>query len=234
MERSLFLALARQALSTVARFPRILGTKDNVSIADIPSTRVEDSGRPAAQAAVTMSAPDALLAVPVVSEGTQKAKRFRRTPEEIRLGLSIYDAQAARQAAATGHGVLAAVVDRKGVELKAKRFRRTQEELRLGLSIEEAAKRRGVTVPAKTQKFHVEKVQPAKRPASDDLMSTLPQHIQTRAAAVSRYRARGGKAVLTAETLDQIEGFVAAGKIKVCPPCTDSDGYDHLNQRGAK
>ena len=44
----------------------------------------------------------------------------------------------------------------------------------------------------------------------------------------------GGKAVLTPDTLDQITAFTAAGRVKVCPPFTDSDGYNHLTGQEAK
>jgi hypothetical protein len=48
---------------------------------------------------------------------------------------------------------------------------------------------------------------------------------------VSRYRSNGGKGLITAEMLDQIQAAVAAGKVTKCPPCVDSDGYDHLHQK---
>jgi hypothetical protein len=174
---------------------------------------------------------------PVVSNVSQRKKRFRRTSEEMRLGLSIYEAMAGRQNK-LGHGVVGAIVSRKRVEFKAKRFRRTQEELRLGLSIEEAAKRRGVAAPApkpmvEAKSTRIVERKPAKR-GSVDLFQTLTPEIQARANAVSRYRARGGKAVLTAETLDMIEKAVAAGRVRVCPPFIDSDGFNHLTGQEAK
>jgi hypothetical protein len=67
-----------------------------------------------------------------------------------------------------------------------------------------------------------------------DLLETLPTKIQVRANAVRRYRMDRGKAVLTSDTLDQITAFAAVGKIKVCPPFTDSDGYKHLTGQEAK
>jgi hypothetical protein len=158
----------------------------------------------------------------------------------MRLGLTIYEAMARRNkaAAAEGHGVLVATVSSKGVEIKTKRSRRTREELRLGLSIEEAAARRGVEVPGRQPQVAAKKttiIEPksAKR-GSIDLFKTLSPEIQTRANAVSRYRDRGGRAAITAETLDQIEAAVAAGKVTKCPPCIDSDGFNHLTGQEAK
>jgi hypothetical protein len=107
-------------------------------------------------------------------------KRFRRTAEEIFLGLDQENAKTFRAGTLTvatnlalvgerqvnatlpeskvgdgkalSHGIEVATVTKNGVEFKTKRFRRTREELRLGLSIEEAAKRRGTRLPAKPAK----------------------------------------------------------------------------------
>jgi hypothetical protein len=136
------------------------------------------------------------------------------------------------------HGIEVATVTKDGVEFaaKAKRFRRTREELRLGLSIEEAAKRRGTVLPAKpaTPKIYVERKPAPARNTSLDLITTLDPKIQVRARAVSRYRSNGGKGLITPEMLDQIQQALAAGKVTKCPPCTDSDGYNHLTQQETK
>jgi hypothetical protein len=231
----LLVDLARQFWSSVSRLTRISGASNKVGNVDLVATRVEDSGPLTAQPISAMADVEATADTPVVSSATQRQKRFRRTSEEMRLGLSIYEAMAARQNK-LGHGVVGAIVSRKGVEFKAKRFRRTQEELRLGLSIEEATRRRAA--PGRQEKVEAKATtiiepKPAKR-GSVDLFHTLTPQIQARANAVSRYRARGGKAVLTAETLDMIEKAVSAGRVKVCPPFIDSDGFNHLTGQEAK
>ena len=116
---------------------------------------------------------------------------------------------------------------------KAKRFKRTQQEIEAGLSIGQAAALRGTALPKAPKKhaFVERKAAPAK-PA--DLIETLPPKIQARARAVSRYRSSGGKGVIPPGLFDQIEKAVASGKVTKCPPCTDSDGYNHLTQQEAK
>jgi len=157
-------------------------------------------------------------------------KRFRRTKEEIRLGLSTEQAQAMRsptnkKGKSPKHG-------KRGKD-KAKRFKRTQQEIDAGLSIGQAAALRGTALP-KASKKHVfveRKAAPAK---PTDLIETLSPKIQARARAVTRYRSSGGKGVIPPGLFDQIEKAVASGKVTKCPPCTDSDGYNHLTQQEAK
>ncbi|MDB5610690.1 MAG: hypothetical protein JWP25_7590 [Bradyrhizobium sp.] len=156
--------------------------------------------------------------------------RFRRTNEEIRLGLSIEQAQAMRspktaKGKSPTHG-------KRGKD-KAKRLKRTQQEIEAGLSIGQAAALRGTVLP-KASKMHAfveRKAAPAK---PTDLIETLTPKIQARARAVTRYRSSGGKGVIPPDLFDQIEKAVAAGKVTRCPPCTDSDGYNHLTQQEAK
>lgn len=104
-----------------------------------------------------------------------------------------------------------------------KRFRRTAKEIKLGLSKEEAAIHRQ-RYRSEPPKLNLDKT------AVEQLEATLSPKIQARARAVHRYRAAGGKAVLTPDTLDKIEQFIASGKVTKCPPGMDSDGYDHFNQ----
>lgn len=173
---------------------------------------------------------------------SQAKVRFKRNSEEIRLGLTIEQAKALRE-----KKTVESVKEKRPAgrprkpesapnpEKKSVRFRRTMEEIRLGLTREEAAAHRGVTLPerkveAPAKKMVVSKEQPAK-PVVTDLIDTLSPKTRARARAVQRYRLGGGKAVLTAETLDQIEMFARNGKVKVCPPCTDSDGYNYLTQQ---
>ena len=133
-----------------------------------------------------------------------------------------------------------------------KRFRRSREELRLGLTIEQAMAQRtpkpkkSIGRPKKAaepkpacvalplRKATGIKVAegrigtPISRANSSDLIETLPARTQVRARAVQRYRLGGGKSVLKADTLDLIEKAMAAGKVTVCPPFIDSDGFNHL------
>jgi len=191
-------------------------------------------------------------------------KRFRRTAEEIFLGLDQENAKSFRagtlnvatnlalvgerqvnatlpeskivEGKALTHSIEVATVTKSGFEFKTKRFRRTREELRLGLSIEEAAKRRGTPLPAQPAKpkVFVERKPAPVRNTSLDLITTLDPRVQARARAVSRYRSNGGKGLITPEMLDQIQQALAAGKVTKCPPCTDSDGYNHLTQQETK
>jgi hypothetical protein len=188
--------------------------------------------------------PDAELGTQVADEGTQASriaaadqknidhasvKRFRRTKEEIRRGLSTEQAQAMRSPTKKNgkspkHG-------KRGKD-KAKRFKRTQQEIEDGLSIGQAAALRGTALPASKKRAFVERKAAPAKPA--DLIETLPPKIQARARAVSRYRSSGGKGVIPSDLFDKIEKAVAAGKVTHCPPCTDSDGYNHLTQQEAK
>ncbi|MEY9575932.1 hypothetical protein ABIE88_003508 [Bradyrhizobium diazoefficiens] len=167
-----------------------------------------------------IAAADVLPAATGTSErGDNKThKRFRRTKEEIRLGLSREQAMAKRGVRAKVSVTEPAIIMPDG-----KRFRRTAKEIELGLSKEEAAihRQRYCSEPPK---LNLDKT------AVEQLEATLSPKIQARARAVHRYRAAGGKAVLTPDTLDQIEQFIASGKVTKCPTGMDSDGYDHFNQ----
>ncbi len=148
---------------------------------------------------------------------------FRRTNREIELGLT------KEQCIELRAGAPPAKVVKVKIK-KAKRFRRTAEEIRLDLTIAQAAAARGVVIPKK--KHHV--LKPVAVPAVvgqtvvDTLMEALPPRTQARARAVQRYRMGGGKAVLTKDTLDQIEMFTKTGRVKKLPPCVDSTGFNHL------
>jgi hypothetical protein len=83
-------------------------------------------------------------------------KRFRRSKEEIRLGLSVEQSIALRESRAAekvkkkiGRPKKDPASKPKIEPVKAKRFRRTLEEMRLGLSIEQAAAKRGVALSEK-------------------------------------------------------------------------------------
>ncbi|MGX9944820.1 hypothetical protein ACTG4Q_20360 [Bradyrhizobium denitrificans] len=173
----------------------------------------------------------------------QRAKRFKRTKDEIRLGLTAEQAMAARVAPETQRPKTKTVVEAKPVqapkrdENKAARFRRTKEEIRLGLSIEEAAARRKAQTEPRQPPSAPKRYEPRPKPApktTGDLIETLSPRIQVRARAVSRFRASGHKGLISAAMLDAVERAVAAGQVTRCPPCVDSDGYDHLNQREGK
>jgi len=118
-------------------------------------------------------------------------------------------------------------------EDKAKRFRRTKQEIDAGLSIDQAAALRGAALPkASPKRAFVERKAPESKPA--DLIETLSPKIQVRARAVSRYRFNGGKGVITPDMLDKVEKAVSAGKVTRCPPCTDSEGINHLTGQEVK
>ncbi|MCA1379353.1 hypothetical protein I6F34_00765 [Bradyrhizobium sp. BRP05] len=170
-----------------------------------------------------VAAADVLPAVKVTTESGENktGKRFRRTNEEIRLGLSREQAMAKR-----GIKAKVSITEPKAptvVMPEGKRFRRTAKEIELGLTKEEAVlhRQRYRSAPPKLD---------LDKTAVEQLEATLPPKIQARARAVHRYRAAGGKAVLTPDTLDQIERFIASGKVTKCPPGMDSDGWDHFNQ----
>lgn len=163
---------------------------------------------------------------------SRSSARFRRTREEIRLGRSIEEAQAMRstkkpEGKSPQHG-------KRGKD-KAKRFKRTSQEIEAGLSIGQAAALRGTALPKESRKhtFIERKVLPVvvEKTPLQKLEETLPPKIQARARSVRRYRDGGGKAVIATDLFAQIEQAVAAGKVTKCPPCTDSDGYNHLTQK---
>jgi hypothetical protein len=196
---------------------------------DVTPTMVDN----ACTLTITAAAARSDRSAPVEPEqGLNKATRFRRTAEEISLGLNREQAIEFRKNAgvADKHHV-------PDVEPKTqgqKRFRRTAEEIKLGLSIEEARARRERAAAPVMKKLIIKGQAVEKKEAFEQLEDMLSPKTRARARAVSRYRARGGKAFMTPETMDQIETFIAAGKVKQCPPCIDSDGYDHLNQREAR
>lgn len=126
------------------------------------------------------------------------------------------------------------------------RVRRTKAEIASGITLHDARVSRGVVVQGsvtsrpidyagagKTKmgswpKSHAVVLSSGQKPQVVDLINTLPEKIQVRAAAVSRFRRAGGKTILSQETLAEIERRVAAGQMTVCPPYTDSDGFNHL------
>lgn len=123
----------------------------------------------------------------------------------------------------------------KPVENKAStRFHRTQKEIELGLSIEQAAAMRGVQLAGKPKKIFVERKVEMKPQSSGDLIETLSPRIQARARAVTSFRSKGHKGVITTDMLDLVEKAVAAGKVTKCAPFVDKDGFNHLTQEEAK
>lgn len=159
-----------------------------------------------------------------------KSPRFRRTREEIALGLSIEQAMEHRSTAGSRvqHREPAPEKSADRKSSKRPRFRRTVEEIALGLTIEEAIQRRKVST-AKTEKpkkFMI-KPNPVTVSGSLDLLETLSPKIKERATVVNTWRRDGKKGVITQEMLDAATSFT--GTITKCPPCVDSDGYNHLH-----
>jgi hypothetical protein len=164
--------------------------------------------------------------------------RFRRTAEEIALGLTAAEAATRRANSATVVEKLITEcsdsVNAIVVQKKAARFRRTFEEIKLGLSIEQAAARRGL----KTLKVNepkkitvVRQVEPKPAPqGTTDLITTLSPRIQARARAVTRYRRGGHQGQITEEMLSAVDKFVAEKGVTKCPAGVDSDGYDHFKR----
>jgi hypothetical protein len=194
-----------------------------------------------------------------------KISRFRRSQEEIELGLTREQAEArrAQQAPLYSKGPKAwpkphtVVVKEDGAiistpivsstlgrsiaspEKPAKRFRRTPAEIEAGLTIEQArAQRQGVMtathgIPAGTGRIgsFVKPTVYVERPAAPlrgtaDLITTIDPKLQARATVMTRMRRGNTKGVITKEMLDAAMEFT--GKVTKCPPCTDSDGYNHL------
>jgi hypothetical protein len=241
MEACLFRSITSSIKSLIRKSFPLNSAQETVRDADLSGDTRVVSNAVRSQTQVV----DAGLGTQVADEGTQASsiaaadqkkidhasvKRFRRTKEEIRLGLSTEQAQAMRSPTKKNgkspkHG-------KRGKD-KAKRFKRTQQEIEAGLSIGQAEALRGTALPKASKKhaFVERKAAPAK---PTDLIETLPPKIQARARAVSRYRSSGGKGVIPSDLFDKIEKAVAAGKVTHCPPCTDSDGYNHLTQQEAK
>jgi hypothetical protein len=196
----------------------------------VPSTRVVDSGKlELRQQSATVESPPHILAA-------ASKPRFRRTTEEIALGLTAVEAATRRANSATVVGKLITAphesVKPIVVQKKAVRFRRTFEEMRLGLSIEQAAARRGAKVPER-KKIFVERQVDTPDPApqgTTDLITTLSPRIQARARAVTRYRRGGHQGQITEEMLSAVDKFVAEKGVTKCPTGVDSDGYDHFKR----
>jgi hypothetical protein len=174
-----------------------------------------------------------------IVEAPKTAKqRFRRTKDEIRLGLTIEQAMSARSNAISKvkqPSNTKTVKAAKPVENKAaKRFRRTQQEIELGLSIEKAAAMRGVELAGKPKKIFVERKVEVKPQSTGDLIETLSPRIQARARAVTSFRSKGHKGVITTDMLDLVEQALAAGKVTKCAPFVDKDGFNHFTQEEAK
>jgi hypothetical protein len=159
----------------------------------------------------------------------EKTKRFRRTKEEIERGLTREQAMAKRGGYQERQTSNVPRFEPQPAS-EGKRFRRTAQEIEMGLTKEQAMEmRQRYAAPKKVvERIVAPKVE---QTVVEQLEATLSPKVQARARAVHRYRAAGGKAILAPDTLDQIEQFIAAGKVTKCPPCTDSDGYDHLNQK---
>lgn len=180
-----------------------------------------------------------LPSTPVVKEdqpapvNQTRSKRFRRTLQEIRLGLSIEEAMASRGTSRLMDEVRPTKVT-KPVENKAKRFRRTAAEIEAGLTIEQAAAARGAALPSKPKKIYVERKVEAKPLPTTDLITTLSPRIQRRANVMTTMRRRGQQGVITTEMLDLVADAVAAGKVTKCAPFVDSDGYNHFTGQEAQ
>lgn len=170
-----------------------------------------------------------------VATAPSTAKRFRRTKAELKLGLSIEQAMATRAALLPKDRSSPRQKVAKPAEIKAlKRFKRNRKEIEAGLSIEQAAALRGVELPSMHKKIFVERKVEMKPVASGDLIETLHPRIQQRANTMTQMRRHGVKGEITTQMLDQAAAFVAAGKVTKCPPCTDSDGYNHLTGQEVK
>jgi hypothetical protein len=123
------------------------------------------------------------------SGDNKTSKRFHRTNEEIRLGLSREQAMAKR-----GVRAKVSVTEAPAIIMpEGKRFRRTAKEIELGLTKEEAAVQRQRS-RSEPPKLNLDKT------AVEQHEATLSPKIHARARAVHRYRAAGGKAVLTPDT----------------------------------
>jgi hypothetical protein len=168
--------------------------------------------------------------------------RFRRTTEEIALGLTAVEAAARRVNSATVAGKTETTrnnsVKPTAVQKKAVRFRRSYEEIKLGLSIEEAAARRGaperkIAVVHQVETPNQYAPKPAQQPTPQgtaDLITTLSPRIQARARAVSGWRRGGHKGQITQEMLSAVDKYVAEKGVTKCPAGVDSDGYDHFKR----
>jgi hypothetical protein len=221
MEMALLGAFLRPILSRFTGLSQRDVAAPIVAPIAVASTRVEDSAQPRLwQQPATVESPRRIRAA-------DSKPRFRKTTEEIVLGLTAVEAAARRANSATVVGQIvtppqeaakSAVVQKKPV-----RFRRTLEEIRLGLSIDQAAARR----KAITVVRQVEPLNPAPQ-GTTDLITTLSPRIQARARAVTRYRRGGHQGQITQEMLSAVDKFVAEKGVTKCPAGVDSDGYDHF------
>jgi hypothetical protein len=225
----------------LSRFTGLLPRQDAAPIVApiaVPSTQVVNlSQSELRQQTATVESPRRISA-------TDSKTRFRRTTEEIALGLTAVEAAARRGNSATVPSKVETTrnnsVKPTAVQKKAVRFRRTSEELGLGLSIEQAAARRGVKVPERkiavvhqveTPKQYAPK--PAQQPTpqgTTDLITALSPRIQARARAVTRYRRGGHQGQITQDMLSAVDKFIAEKGVTKCPTGVDSDGYDHFKR----
>lgn len=170
------------------------------------------------------------LPTEVVTEQTTQAapvagarkKRFRRTLEEIQLGLSAEDAMKRRS-----------LIDRtKKIEAKGKKrkgFRRTKAEIAAGLSPTQAKglRKLGAALEQKpSPKKVVEKTFVTKR--DFDPIDELDEPTKTRAKIVRNHYAKNGKTKLSADEITQIQNRIQSGAVVRLPPGMDSQGYNHF------
>src|SRR4051812_38289031 len=160
-------------MQTRKGFPNVLGSSLRAFFKRV--LPIFEAAAPASPMLVaTPSVPTQVVNASETIEAPKAFPRFRRTKEEIRLGLSIEQALGARVK------LQQAVKPRKTKDVKAakpventKRFRRTQQEIELGLSIEQAAAMRGVQLAGKPKKIFVERKVEVKPQSSGDLIETL-------------------------------------------------------------
>ncbi|MGJ4945027.1 hypothetical protein ACQR1W_30990 [Bradyrhizobium sp. HKCCYLS1011] len=194
------------------------------------SARAPSRSRKHRESTTAGVSPVAVKTAHVVSQPIHnKARRVRRTKQELDLGLTVEQAIKFRSAefalvAGQKQNATPVVVKKEG-----KRFRRTAREIELGLTKEQAmAMRQGVAEPAPKQYVERPPATPEK-PVDEQLEDMLSPQTRARARAVSRYRAGGARGPITPEVMSAIDSFIAKKGVTKCPPCTDSDGYNHLS-----
>ena len=67
----------------------------------------------------------------------------------------------------------------------------------------------------------------------ETLRALLSENTRERVEIVRRYKAHGGKAVLSSSDLDLIQEALRAGKVVHYSPCLDSTGYVHQSRQVA-